>query len=65
MQLEFENPDHIGGLTKLAREEAKSLCQTYDGQMKLLAILLYIREQKKIIIDTEKQLYRRLMLPKE
>ena len=65
MQLEFENPDQISDLTKLACEEAQRLSQTYEGQMKLLAILLYIREQKQIIIDTEKQLYRRLMLPKE
>lgn len=65
MQLEFENPDQIGNLTKLACEEAQRLSKTYEGQTKLLAILLYIRERKQIIFDTEKQLYRRLMLPKE
>jgi hypothetical protein len=39
--------------------------QTREGLMKLIALLLYVAEQKKRNLDTAKQLFRRLMLPKK
>jgi hypothetical protein len=39
--------------------------RTREGLMRLIALLLYIAEQKKRNLDTAKQLFRRLMLPKK
>jgi hypothetical protein len=43
--------------------QIKPSSRTREGQMKLIAILLYIAEQKQKNIDTVEQLFRRLMLP--
>ncbi len=34
-----------------------------EGQMKLIALLLYVAEQKQKSLDTAEQLFGRLMLP--
>jgi hypothetical protein len=39
--------------------------RTREGLMRLIALLLYVAEQKKRNLDTAKQLFRRLMLPKK
>jgi hypothetical protein len=61
----FENPHHDCGLAQLAQAEAQALSRTREGQMKLIAILMYIAEQKERNRVTVEQLFRRLMLPKE
>ena len=38
--------------------------RTREGLMKLIALLLYVAEQKQKNLDTAEQLFRRLMLPK-
>jgi hypothetical protein len=44
-------------------KKPKPLSRTREGQMKLIAILLYIAEQKQKSLDTMEQLFIRLMLP--
>ncbi|VVC84771.1 hypothetical protein [Sideroxydans sp. CL21] len=41
----------------------KPLNRTREAQMKLIAILLYIAEQKQKNLETVEQLFSRLMLP--
>jgi len=65
MQILFENPDHHSALTPLAQAEAQALSSSLDGQMKLIAILMYIAEQKEKNRVEVEELFRRLMLPKE
>ena len=65
IQILFENPNHNGGLAQLAQAEAQALSRTLEGQMKLIAILMHIAEQKEKNRVTVEQLFRRLMLPKE
>ncbi len=43
----------------------KPLGRTREGLMKLIALLLYIAEQKQKNLDAAEQLFRRLMLPKK
>jgi hypothetical protein len=43
----------------------KPLGRIREGQMKLIALLLYIAEQKQKSLDTAEQLFRRLMLPRK
>lgn len=64
IQILFENPDHNGGLARLAQAEEQALSRTSEGQMKLIAILMYIAEQKEKNRVTVEQLFCRLMLPK-
>jgi hypothetical protein len=35
-----------------------------EGQMKMLALLMYVAEQKQKSLDTVEQLFSRLMLPR-
>lgn len=65
MQILFENPDHNEGLEHLAQAEAQALSRTTEGQMRLIAILMYIAEQKEKNRIIAEQLFSRLMLPKE
>jgi len=44
-------------------KEPKPLGRTHEAQMRLVAILLYIAEQKQKSVDTMEQLFIRLMLP--
>jgi len=44
-------------------KKPKPLSRTREGQMKLIAILLYIAEQKQKSLDTMEQLFIRLMRP--
>jgi hypothetical protein len=39
------------------------LSRNHEAQMKLVALLLYIAEQKQKSLETVEQLFRRLMLP--
>jgi hypothetical protein len=36
-----------------------------EGHMKLIALLLYVAEQKQKSLDTVEQLFKRLMLPRK
>jgi hypothetical protein len=44
-------------------KKPRPLSRTREGQMKLIAILLYIAEQKQKSLDTMEQLFIRLMRP--
>lgn len=46
-------------------KKAKSLSRIHEGHMKLIALLLYIAEQRQKSADTVEQLFRRLMLPRK
>lgn len=46
------------------RKKPKSLSRTYEAQ-KLIAILLYIADQKQKGLDTVEQLFSRLRLPRK
>jgi len=43
-------------------KKPKQSGRTREGQMKLIALLLYLAEQKQKSLDTAEQLLRRLML---
>lgn len=45
--------------------KAKSLNTLHEGHMKLIALLLYVAEQKQKSADTVEQLFRRLMSPRK
>jgi len=47
------------------RKKAKPLSRIHEGRMKLIALLLYIAEQKQKSLDTAEQLFRRLMLSRK
>jgi hypothetical protein len=46
-------------------KNSKPLSRIREGQMKLIALLLYIAEQKHKSLDTAEQLFRRLMLSRK
>jgi hypothetical protein len=46
-------------------KKPKPLSRANEGQMKLVAILMYIAEQKQKNLNTMEQLLSRLMLPKK
>jgi hypothetical protein len=46
-------------------KNAKSLGRIHEGHMKLIALLLYVAEQKQKSVDTVEQLFKRLMLPRK
>jgi hypothetical protein len=41
----------------------KPLRRIHEGHMKLIALLLYVAEQKQRSLDMAEQLFKRLMLP--
>jgi len=65
MQVLFEKHNPDCGLAQLAQPESQALSRTSELQMKLIAILMYIAEQKEKNRVRVEQLLRRLMLPKE
>lgn len=44
-------------------KKQEPLTRNHEAQMKLVALLLYIAEQKQKSLETVEQLFRRLMLP--
>jgi hypothetical protein len=44
-------------------KKPKSLNRTVEAQMKLVALLMYIADQKRKSMKTMEQLFTRLMLP--
>jgi hypothetical protein len=46
-------------------KKPKPLSRANEGQLKLIAILLYLAEQKQKNLNTMEQLFSRLMLPKK
>ncbi len=46
-------------------KKAKPMSRIREGQMKLIALLMYVAKQKQNSLDTVEQLLRRLRLPKK
>ena len=46
-------------------KKAKSLSRILEGHMRLIALLMYIADQKKKSVAATEQLFRRLMLPRK
>ena len=47
------------------RKKPKPSSRIQLGRMKLIALLMYLAEQKQKSLDTAEQLFRRLMLPRK
>jgi hypothetical protein len=52
------------GKSGMSRNQ-KPLRRVHEGHMKLIALLMYVAEQKQKSLDTVEQLFRRLMPPRK